>query len=50
MSITVESKSGTISKMVRLGLIKQLKEGHTVFKVTRYGSDRTTTYTIEGMQ
>jgi hypothetical protein len=40
----------TVSKTVCLQLIKQLKEGRIVFKVTRHGSDRTTTYTIEGMQ
>lgn len=40
----------TVSKTVCLQLIKQLKEGRTVFKVTRHGSDRTTTYSIEGIQ
>ena len=40
----------TVSKTVCLQLIEQLKKGLNVLKVTRHGSDRTTTYTIEGMQ
>jgi hypothetical protein len=40
----------TVSKTVCLQLIEQLKKGFTVLKVTRHGSDRATTYTIEGMQ
>jgi hypothetical protein len=40
----------TVSKTVCLQLIKQLKEGRKVFKLTRHGTDRTTTYSIEGMQ
>jgi hypothetical protein len=40
----------TVAKTVCLQIIGQLKKGFTVLKVTRHGSDRTTTYTIEGMQ
>jgi|InoplaM3SPM_1038593.scaffolds.fasta_scaffold54280_1 hypothetical protein len=40
----------TVAKTVCLQIIGQLKKGFTVLKVTRHGSDRTTTYSIEGMQ
>jgi hypothetical protein len=40
----------TVPKTVCLQIIEQLKQRYTVLKVTRHGSDRTTTYTIEGMQ
>jgi hypothetical protein len=40
----------TVSKTVCLQIIEQLKQGHTVLNVTRHGSDRATTYTIEGVQ
>ena len=39
----------TVGKTVCLQIIEQLKKGFTVLKVTRHGTDRTTTYTIEGM-
>jgi len=40
----------TVSKTVCLQIIEQLKKGFTVLKVIRHGSDRNTTYTIEGVQ
>jgi hypothetical protein len=40
----------TVSKTVCLQIIEQLKKGFTTLKVTRHGSDRSTTYTIEGVQ
>lgn len=40
----------TVSKTVCLQLIEQLRKGFTTLKVTRNGSDRNTTYTIEGIQ
>jgi hypothetical protein len=40
----------TVSKTVCLQIIEQLRKGFTVLKVTRHGEDRTTTYTIEGVQ
>jgi hypothetical protein len=40
----------TVAKTVCLQIIEQLKKNFTVLRVTRHGSDRTTTYTIEGMQ
>jgi hypothetical protein len=39
----------TVAKTVCLQIIEQLKKGFTVLKVTRHGSDRATTYSIEGM-
>ena len=38
------------SKTTCQQIIEQLKKGFTVLKVTRHGEDRTTTYTIEGVQ
>lgn len=38
-----------VSKTVCLKIIEQLKKGFTVLKVIRHGSDRNTTYTIEGV-
>jgi hypothetical protein len=38
------------SKTVCSQIIEELKKGFTVLKVTRNGSDRSTTYTIEGVQ
>jgi hypothetical protein len=38
------------SKTVCSQIITELKKGFTVLKVTRNGSDRSTTYTIEGME
>ena len=38
-----------VSKTVCLQIIEQLKKGFTVLKVIRHGSDRNTTYTIEGV-
>jgi hypothetical protein len=40
----------TVSKTVCLQIIEQLNQRHTVLNVTRHGSDRATTYTIEGVQ
>ncbi|HEY7569885.1 MAG TPA: hypothetical protein VH796_00825 [Nitrososphaeraceae archaeon] len=40
----------SVSKTVCLQIIAQLKEGFTVLKITRRGSDRNTTYEIEGVQ
>jgi hypothetical protein len=40
----------TVSKTVCLQIIEQLRKGFTTLKVTRNGSDRNTTYTIEGVQ
>jgi hypothetical protein len=40
----------TVSKTVCMQIIEQLKKGLTVLKVTRHGSDRNTTYTIEGIE
>jgi hypothetical protein len=38
------------SKTVCLEIIKKLKEGWRVLRVVRTGTDRTTSYTIEGVQ
>jgi hypothetical protein len=38
------------SKTVCQQIIEQLRKGFTVLKVTRTGSDRSTTYAIEGVQ
>src|SRR5262245_51721936 len=38
------------SKTVCSQIIEELKKGYTVLRVTRNGSDRSTTYTIEGVQ
>jgi hypothetical protein len=38
------------SKTVCSQIIAELKKGFTVLKVTRTGADRSTTYTIEGVQ
>lgn len=40
----------TVSKTVCLQIIEQLSKGFTVLKVTRSGTDRNTTYNIEGIQ
>jgi hypothetical protein len=40
----------TVAKTVCLQIIEQLKKNFTVLRVIRHGSDRATTYTIEGMQ
>src|SRR5918992_304103 len=40
----------TVSKTVCLQIIEQLKKNFTTLKVTRRGTDRTTTYAIEGIQ
>ena len=40
----------TVSKTVCLQIVEQLRKNFTVFKVTRHGEDRTTTYQIEGTQ
>lgn len=38
------------SKTVCLQIIEQLRKNYTLLRVTRNGSDRNTTYTIEGVQ
>ena len=38
------------SKTVCLQIIEQLKKGFTALKVVRIGADRSTVYTIEGVQ
>jgi hypothetical protein len=38
------------SKTVCLQIIGELRKGFTTLKLTRNGSDRNTTYTIEGVQ
>jgi hypothetical protein len=40
----------TVAKTVCLQIIEQLKKNSTVLRVIRHGSDRATTYTIEGVQ
>ena len=40
----------TVPKTVCLQIIEQLKKNFTTLKVTRRGTDRTTTYAIEGIQ
>jgi hypothetical protein len=40
----------TVSKTVCLQIIEQIRRGFKVLKVVRTGSDRTTTYAIEGVQ
>ena len=40
----------TVSKTVCMQIIEQLKKGFMVLNVTRHGSDRSTTYTIEGVR
>lgn len=40
----------TISKTVCLQIIEQLRKGFNTLKVTRTGTDRSTTYTVEGIQ
>jgi hypothetical protein len=40
----------SVSKTVCLQIIAKLKEGFTVLKITRNGSDRNTTYDIDGVQ
>ena len=40
----------TVSKTVCLQIIEQLRKGLNVMKVTRTGTDRSTTYSIEGIQ
>lgn len=40
----------TVSKTVCLQIIEQLKKNLTTLKVTRRGTDRTTTYAIVGIQ
>jgi hypothetical protein len=39
-----------VSKTVCLQIIEQLKKRFTVLRVTRHGTDRNTTYTIEGIE
>jgi hypothetical protein len=40
----------TVSKTVCLQIIEQIRKGFRTMKVTRTGSDRSTFYTIEGVQ
>jgi hypothetical protein len=40
----------TVSKTVCLQILEQIRKGFRTMKVTRIGTDRSTTYQIEGMQ
>jgi hypothetical protein len=40
----------TVSKTVCLQIIEQMRKGFRTMKVTRTGTDRSTTYTIEGVR
>jgi hypothetical protein len=40
----------TVSKTVCMQIIEQIRKGFRMFKVTRIGTDRNTTYQIEGIQ
>jgi lysine/ornithine N-monooxygenase len=40
----------TVSKTVCLQIIERLRAGYTELKIIRHGSDRATTYTIEGIE
>jgi hypothetical protein len=40
----------TISKTVCMQIIEQIRKGFRTIKVTRIGTDRSTTYKIEGVQ
>jgi hypothetical protein len=40
----------TVSKTVCLQIIEQIRKGFMTLKVTRTGTDRSTTYAIEGVQ
>lgn len=40
----------SVSKTVVMQLLALLKKNYTTMKVVRFGSDRTTTYQIEGIQ
>lgn len=40
----------TVSKTVCLQIIEQIRKGFKVLKVVRTGADRSTTYSIEGVQ
>lgn len=40
----------TVSKTVCLQIIEQIRKGFRTMKVTRTGTDRSTTYAIEGVQ
>ena len=45
-----KEQTWTVSKTVCLQIIEQLRKGLNVMKVTRTGTDRSTTYQIEGVQ
>ena len=45
-----KEQTWTTSKTVCLQLTELLRKGYTVMRVTRNGSDRNTTYTIEGVE
>ena len=45
-----KEQTWTVSKTVCLQIIEQLRKGLNVMKVTRTGTDRSTTYSIEGIQ
>jgi hypothetical protein len=47
---TARKQIWSVSKTVCLQIIAKLKEDFTVLKITRNGSDRSTTYEIEGVQ
>jgi hypothetical protein len=40
----------TVSKTVCMQIIEQIRKGFSTFKITRIGTDRSTTYQIEGVQ
>jgi hypothetical protein len=40
----------TVSKMVCMQIIEQIRKGCKTLKVTRNGTDRSTTYNVEGIQ
>ena len=45
-----KQQTWTVSKTVVLQLLALLKKNYTTMKVVRFGTDRTTTYQIEGVQ
>lgn len=45
-----QEQTWTFPKTVCLQITEQLKQEYTVLRVTRNGTDRSTTYTIEGVQ
>lgn len=45
-----KQQTWSVSKTVALQLLALLKKNYTTFKVVRFGTDRTTTYQIDGVQ